>query len=65
MSQTGLDKLASTEAKLQDMQELLKHIKPEIEKAAEAAAGMIQEITQDTVSNKTTLKKLYILVITL
>lgn len=34
------------------MQELIKRMKPEIEKATEATIKMIQEITQDTVSIK-------------
>lgn len=34
------------------MQELLKYMMPEIEKATEATVEMIQEITQDTVSIK-------------
>ncbi|EFN73504.1 Dynein heavy chain 1, axonemal [Camponotus floridanus] len=45
----GLSKLASAEAEVKDMQELLKRMKPEIEKATEATIKMIQEITQDTI----------------
>ncbi|XP_072745723.1 dynein axonemal heavy chain 1 [Anoplolepis gracilipes] len=46
---SGLRKLTNTEAEVKDMQELLKRMKPEIEKATEATIETIQEITQDTI----------------
>ncbi|CAL1689869.1 unnamed protein product [Lasius platythorax] len=46
---TGLSKLANTEEEVKDMQEILKRMKPEIEKATEATVEMIQKITQDTI----------------
>ncbi|XP_011707083.1 PREDICTED: dynein heavy chain 1, axonemal-like, partial [Wasmannia auropunctata] len=51
---TGLNKLANTEAEVKDIQEMLKRMKLELEKAAEATAGMIHEITQDTIEAEET-----------
>lgn len=42
------------------MQELLKRMKPEIEKATEATVEMIQEITQDTVNHIKLLEESFI-----
>lgn len=39
------------------MQQTLKSMKPELEKAAEVTAEMIQQIVQDTVSTKLPIKK--------
>lgn len=39
------------------MQELLKRMKPEIEKATKATVEMIEKITQDTVSIKLRVKR--------
>ncbi|KAL6436551.1 hypothetical protein ACFW04_004787 [Cataglyphis niger] len=49
---SGLNKLADTEAEVKNMQELLKRMKPEIEKATKATEEMIQEITRDTIDAK-------------
>lgn len=46
----GLDKLASAEVEVKKMQELLASMKPQLERAAEATAKMIDRITHDTVS---------------
>ncbi|XP_076646459.1 dynein axonemal heavy chain 1 [Halictus rubicundus] len=51
---TGLDKLASAEVEVKDMQEQLAKMKPQLEKAAEATARMIQRITVDTVEAEKT-----------
>ncbi|XP_039313454.1 dynein heavy chain 1, axonemal [Solenopsis invicta] len=51
---TGLNKLASTEREVKNIQEVLKRMKPELEKAAESTARMIHEITQDTIEAEKT-----------
>ncbi|XP_071558453.1 dynein axonemal heavy chain 1 [Temnothorax nylanderi] len=51
---TGLNKLANTEAEVKNIQEILKHMKPELEKTAEAVAGTIYEITRDTIEAEKT-----------
>lgn len=48
----GLSKLADTEIEVKDMQDVLRRMRPELEKAAEDEAKMIREITRDTVSIK-------------
>ncbi|XP_076380686.1 dynein axonemal heavy chain 1-like [Megalopta genalis] len=50
----GLDKLASAEVEVKNMQELLAAMKPQLEKAAEATAQMIERITVDTVEAEET-----------
>ncbi|KAK2581766.1 hypothetical protein KPH14_002245 [Odynerus spinipes] len=45
---TGLNKLRSTETEVKEMQEILKAMKPDLEKASEATAKMIDQITLDT-----------------
>lgn len=45
----GLDKLASTQVEVQEMQTILTGMKPELEKASAATAAMIKRITADTV----------------
>lgn len=49
--------MANTEAEVKDIQEVLKRMKPELEKAAEATAGMIDEITRNTVSISNSVKE--------
>ncbi|KZC03876.1 Dynein heavy chain 1, axonemal [Dufourea novaeangliae] len=51
---TGLDKLASAEVEVKEMQEQLANMKPELEKAAEATAKMIERITVDTIEAEKT-----------
>lgn len=43
--------MANTEAEVKDIQKILKHMKPKLEKAREAVARMIRKITRDTVSH--------------
>ncbi|XP_076227649.1 dynein axonemal heavy chain 1 [Nomia melanderi] len=51
---TGLDKLASAEIEVKNMQELLAKMKPQLEKAAEATAEMIERMTVDTMEAEKT-----------
>ncbi|KAG7197918.1 hypothetical protein KM043_016155 [Ampulex compressa] len=45
---TGLSKLSNTETEVKDMQRILKNMKPDLERAAEATTKMIDLITRDT-----------------
>ncbi|KYN02640.1 Dynein heavy chain 1, axonemal [Cyphomyrmex costatus] len=49
-----LNKFANTETEVKDIQEVLEQMKPELEKAAEATARMIHEITRDTIETEKT-----------
>ncbi|XP_017758914.1 PREDICTED: dynein heavy chain 1, axonemal-like, partial [Eufriesea mexicana] len=51
---TGLDKLASAEVEVKNMQQLLRDMKPKLEQAAEATARMIERITRDTIEAEKT-----------
>ncbi|CAK9809640.1 Dynein axonemal heavy chain 1 [Anthophora quadrimaculata] len=51
---TGLDKLASAEVEVKNMQQLLADMKPKLIKAAEAAAKMIERIALDTMEAEKT-----------
>ncbi|KAG5345241.1 DYH1 protein, partial [Acromyrmex charruanus] len=51
---TGLNKFANTETEVKDIQEVLKQMKLELEKTAEATARIIHEITQDTIEAEKT-----------
>ncbi|XP_023289892.1 dynein heavy chain 1, axonemal [Orussus abietinus] len=51
---TGLDKLASTEVEVKEMQTTLTNMKPELERAAAATAETIKLITKDTVAAEKT-----------
>ncbi|XP_031787006.1 dynein heavy chain 1, axonemal isoform X2 [Nasonia vitripennis] len=46
---TGLERLASTEVEVKEMQTVLEKMKPELERAAVIAAEMIEQIARDTV----------------
>nr|XP_046487754.1 dynein axonemal heavy chain 1-like [Neodiprion pinetum] len=50
----GLDKLASTQVEVQEMQTILTGMKPELEKASAATAAMIKRITADTIEAEKT-----------
>lgn len=52
--------MANTEAEVKDIQEVLKPMKLELEKAAEATAGMIHEIIRDTVSILNSVKESFV-----
>ncbi|XP_043259684.1 dynein axonemal heavy chain 1-like [Colletes gigas] len=54
---TGLDKLASAEVEVKKMQELLRNMKPQLEKAAAETAKMIERITHDTIEAEETRAK--------
>ncbi|XP_012056092.1 PREDICTED: dynein heavy chain 1, axonemal-like [Atta cephalotes] len=51
---TGLNKFANIETEVKDIQEMLKQMKLELEKTAEATARIIHEITQDTIEAEKT-----------
>ncbi|XP_025602682.2 dynein axonemal heavy chain 1-like [Athalia rosae] len=50
----GLDKLASTQVEVEEMQTLLAGMKPELDKASAATAAMIKRITADTIEAEKT-----------
>ncbi|XP_024940673.1 dynein heavy chain 1, axonemal [Cephus cinctus] len=54
---TGLDKLASTEVEVKEMQSILLSMKPELDRATAATAEMIDEITKETVEAEKTKAK--------